>query len=428
MIMAAAMLALPFVFTSCDEIFGDADPAPIFPSNVPTEPSSEKAAATVTTAPTATTGDIFAGSATALVTEGVADGGIMMYAATTTNTKPTATDGFDATVPTAATLAGGTYYVWYYAKGDATHGDSEIAGPVTVIVNAAIVDLSALTAAYEAQDYEILTNTTTYAISIADGATVTLSGATINNFVTCVGDANIILKKETVNTITSSNTALIVGPAGTTLTIDGEGQLDATGGSDRCGIGSVNGESGNIVINGGTINASSYYGAAIGAADKGGKIGDITINGGKVTATVLSSFGAAIGSGDSYNGGSTCGNITITGGEVIATGGNSAPGIGAGGLSQAYNSTCGNITITGGTVTATGGNNAAGIGTGNKTGKTTDTKCGNITISGGTVVATKGAGATYDVGPGDGGVVGTVSVTVTVKDASDNNATIYTAP
>lgn len=35
LIMAAAMLALPFVFTSCDEIFGDADPAPIFPSDVP---------------------------------------------------------------------------------------------------------------------------------------------------------------------------------------------------------------------------------------------------------------------------------------------------------------------------------------------------------------------------------------------------------
>ena len=424
------MVGLLMGFTSCDEFFGDADPAPIFPSNVPTEPSSAAPAATVTTAPTATTGDIIAGSATALVTEGVADGGIMMYAATTTNTKPTATDGFDATVPTAATLAAGTYYVWYYAKADATHSDSEIAGPVTVIVNAAIVDLSLLTAAYEAQDYDILTGTTTYAISIAAGATLTLSDATINNSVTCLGDANIILKKETVNKITSSKTALLVGPAGTTLTIDGEGQLDAeTNGYDKCGIGSgYGGESGNIVINGGTINAWGNYGAAIGAADAGGKIGDITINGGKVTAIALSYYGAGIGSGDSYNGGSTCGNITITGGEVTATGGKLAAGIGAGGLSQVYNSTCGNITITGGTVTATGGSSAAGIGTGNKNDKSTDTKCGNITISGGTVVATKGAGATYDVGPGVNGVVGTVSVTVTVKDASDNNATIYTAP
>jgi hypothetical protein len=84
-------------------------------------------AATITTPPVATTGDIAAGSATALVTTGVADGGTMMYEVTTTNAKPTTTDGFSATVPTAATLAAGTYYVWYYAKADAQHADSEIA-------------------------------------------------------------------------------------------------------------------------------------------------------------------------------------------------------------------------------------------------------------------------------------------------------------
>ena len=83
-------------------------------------------AATITTSPTATA-SIAAGSATALVTAGVADGGTMMYQVTATNTKPTTTDGFSATVPTAATLAGGTYYVWYYAKADAQHSDSEIA-------------------------------------------------------------------------------------------------------------------------------------------------------------------------------------------------------------------------------------------------------------------------------------------------------------
>ena len=85
-----------------------------------------KSAATVTTAPTATEVDILAGSSTALVTEGKADGGTMMYAVTTTNTKPTATDVFSATVPTAADLAAGTYYVWYYVKADADHTDSAI--------------------------------------------------------------------------------------------------------------------------------------------------------------------------------------------------------------------------------------------------------------------------------------------------------------
>ena len=94
--------------------------------------------ATVTTAPTATA-SVTAGSTTALVTAGVADGGTMMYAVTTTNTKPTTTDGFSATVPTAQSLAAGTCYVWYYVKGDATHADSEIAGPVQVTIASAII-------------------------------------------------------------------------------------------------------------------------------------------------------------------------------------------------------------------------------------------------------------------------------------------------
>ena len=92
--------------------------------------------ANITTAPTATPGDIIAGSTTALVTAGTASGGTMMYAVTTANTRPTSTEGFSATVPTAATLAAGTYYVWIYAKADASHTDSEISASgiaVTVI-------------------------------------------------------------------------------------------------------------------------------------------------------------------------------------------------------------------------------------------------------------------------------------------------------
>jgi len=288
------------------------------------------------------------------------------------------------------------------------------------------INLSKLDGPYAAKDGDILTGETSYTISIADGATVTLSGMTVYNGITCLGNATIVLAKGTKNSISSDNTALIVGPAGTTLTIEGEGQLYATGGGDKAGIGSQNNsESGNIVINGGIIEASASYGAAIGAADRGGKIGDITINGGKVTAKQKGSYGAGIGSGDSYNGGSTCGNITITGGEVEAIGGSNGAGIGAGGLEQNYNSTCGNITITGGKVTATGGYNAAGIGTGDKNGHDSNSSCGNITISGGTVIAQKGEGANYDVGPGNNGQVGTVNVTVSVKDKSNNDATIY---
>ncbi len=91
-------------------------------------------AAKVTTAPKATAGTIEAGSTTALVSAGVTDVGEMMYKATAENTKPTTTDGFSSTIPTAKELAAGTWYVWYYAKGDATHSDSEIAGPIEVTV------------------------------------------------------------------------------------------------------------------------------------------------------------------------------------------------------------------------------------------------------------------------------------------------------
>ena len=95
-------------------------------------------AATATAAPTATTGDINTGSTTALVTAGTAAEGTMMYAVTTTNTKPTTTEGFSATVPTAKDITtAGTVYVWYYIAGDATHSDSEIsATPIEVTVSA----------------------------------------------------------------------------------------------------------------------------------------------------------------------------------------------------------------------------------------------------------------------------------------------------
>ncbi len=88
-------------------------------------------AATVTTAPTATEAYIEAGSTTELVNAGVANGGTMMYAVTTTNAQPASTADFSATRPTAQGRAAGTYYVWYYAKADADHSDSEIAGPVS---------------------------------------------------------------------------------------------------------------------------------------------------------------------------------------------------------------------------------------------------------------------------------------------------------
>ena len=108
------------------------------PTTLPGKVKSVKAvkyvppAATVTTAPTATAAYIEANSTTALVNAGAANGGTMMYAVTTTNAQPASTADFNATRPTAEGRTAGTYYVWYYAKADADHSDSEIAGPVSV--------------------------------------------------------------------------------------------------------------------------------------------------------------------------------------------------------------------------------------------------------------------------------------------------------
>jgi hypothetical protein len=66
----------------------------------------------------------------------------MMYAVTTTNTKPTSTTDFSATVPTAQSLAAGTCYVWYYVKADATHADSDIEGSVEVTIAEAGIALN----------------------------------------------------------------------------------------------------------------------------------------------------------------------------------------------------------------------------------------------------------------------------------------------
>ena len=98
-----------------------------------------KPAATVTTAPTGAA-IVGVGKTTALVSGGVADGGTLMYAVTTTNTKPTSTDGFSDAVPTAKDItASGTVYVWYYVKADDTHSDSEIAATAIEVPVADIV-------------------------------------------------------------------------------------------------------------------------------------------------------------------------------------------------------------------------------------------------------------------------------------------------
>ena len=205
------------------------------------------------------------------------------------------------------------------------------AGPV-------VTDLSTINANYTASDGETLTGTLTnnVQISIADGATVTLNGVTINgthNYsytwagLTCLGDATIILKDESVNSVVGfcySYPGIYI-PHGKTLTIQGEtlgtGVLNATGAGYSAGIG-----------------------AARESVDIYRSCGNIVIAGGVINATAGGERAAGIGCGGTTNpdteNPSTCGTINITGGTITATGGKWAPGIGSG-----FYATCGDITI-----------------------------------------------------------------------------------
>ena len=255
------------------------------------------------------------------------------------------------------------------AEGTATitaqAGDKTATCVVTVTDAPIAIDLSTLTAAYEAQNGDVLTGelSAKVKISIADGATVTLDGITINGTtgrsynwagITCVGDATIILKDGTTNTVKGFNSEYsgIFVPKDKTLTIKGEtegtGKLIASSNGDGAGIGGGDGISstakncGNIVIQGGVITATGgSKSAGIGSGGYG-SCGDITISGGTVTATG-GEMSAAIGSG---YGSASCGKITITDGvtSVTATKGSYSPNsIGAGD----YGSTCGTVTIGG---------------------------------------------------------------------------------
>lgn len=311
------------------------------------------------------------------------------------------------------------------------------------------VDISTLSADFEAQDGDVLSGTlaNNVKISIAAGAMVTLSGARINdndagtgrrwtngNYagLTCLGDATIILADGTTNTVRNFDTYYPGIQAAHNTGSDGEYTLTICGGSlgtgqliassdGGAGIGGgVNIACGNITIEGGTVTANGEgEGAGIGSSAYG-SCGDITINGGTVTATGDPNYGnggAGIGSG--YMG--SCGKIIIRGGSVTATGGTSGAGIGSSGSNQGYESICGKIEITGGIVSATGGTNGAGIGSGRSYGPKPST-CGDImiTLNSGSITATGGQYAA-GIGTGYRGICGSISVYMGIVDAYRNN-------
>jgi len=322
----------------------------------------------------------------------------------------------EATVAIKAATADGTYI--YENSGLTLAAGNYYQSTVTMAP--AATDLSKLTGDYTAKNGETLTGTLAgnYKISIADGATVTLDGVTITGEnssdykwagITCEGDATIILKDGSENTVKGfyeRYPGIYVpddaeNPANNkTLTIKGTGSLTASSNGGGAGIGGGNSiNCGNIEIQGGVITATgSSYAAGIGGANSS-SCGTITISGGTITAT---GGEKAAGIGSVYCG--DCGDITISGGTVTANGGNEGAGIGSGVGSSA---SCGDITISGGTVTATGGREGAGIGSGY------EGSCGDITISGGTVTAT-GRGEGAGIGSSYDGSCGNIEITTDV--------------
>ena len=173
----------------------------------------------------------------------------------------------------------------------------------------------------------------------ADGQTISDATTWKKGVVSITGNSTVTFSERiTISgtvTLNLGEGATLIAPKGievdkgNTLTIEGNGKLNATADKFYAAIGrgfhdSTSGTSGTININGGTITAT------------GGR------------------FAAAIGGG--YEG--VSGTINISGGTIVATGGYCAAGIGGGTFAA-----CGVVNISGGQVTANG-DRASGIGPG----------------------------------------------------------------
>lgn len=200
-----------------------------------------------------------------------------------------------------------------------------------------------------------LTGTTTNGIYISNGVTVDLTIENLN-----------ITKSDDISSCIS------VGYGATlNLTVKGENNLKATGwgsagievmGQTKATLRITSASTGTLTAVGGygSKQFASYGGAGIGGMARITSditniyVGDIIIEGGTVNAVggyQAAGIGGTIGKSGA--------NITITGGTVNATGGSYGAGIGGG-----FSGNVDSITISGGTVTANAGEKAAAIGAG----------------------------------------------------------------
>ena len=311
-----------------------------------------------------------------------------------------------------ATVGGVQYQGWKKAKIENGNYYS------TTVTLASVIDLSTLTGSERLVEVDavFINSTSTTTVMIAEGKTATLNNATFNKGLQCKGNNTINLVG--VNEVKCANNA---GAAlrldKNKLTIQGDGELTARGGSHSAGIGDMDTYNyawytQEIVIKSGTIRAYGGYNAAgIGTGGNNSSpssfgFGSLTIEGGHVTATG-GQYGCGIGGSYHNSTRNWVRNITIKGGTVIATGGEYCNGIGSGYVLRPTSGSssdtdmpcsCGNIVISGGNVTATGGGYVGtGIGSGHGWGETSS--CGDIMITGGVVTAT---GGQYGTGIGAG--------------------------
>ena len=248
---------------------------------------------------------------------------------------------------------------WYVATGNITIGTAESPQRVTITgdVRLILTDGCTLTVngGIQVQDNSTESTPNTNALTIYAQST---DKSTMGKLIATGAkrDNNAVIGGNGGNSYGGSCGTIIIN--GGTVTATSTGYGAAIGG----GFGDYGGSGGTITINGGNINASNQIGAGIGGGEgggDGGSGGEITINGGSVIATGVN--GAAIGGG--YSGGVTGGSggkIIITGGNIAASGDGTAIGGGCG----THGGSGGEVTITGGTVTATGGDGAEGIGGG----------------------------------------------------------------
>ena len=257
-------------------------------------------------------------------------------------------------------------------------------------------------------DGKTLTGTTTNGIFISDNTTVNLT----------IEDLNITKSQDISSCISVGYGATL------NLTVKGDNTLKAAGwggagievmGQTKATLRITSGSTGTLTAKGGYGEAlyGSYGGAGIGGMAritsniKRVYVGNIIIEGGTINA--VGGYQAA-GIGGTI--GESGGNITITGGTVNATGGYYAAGIGGGSIGNVDS-----ITISGGTVTATGGKDGAAIGVGYQSADAADYvfSLGTISITGGAVTANGNIGyGSFRNEDNISGASGTVSVSENV--------------